>query len=139
MIDTQLIASLKRDEGYRAEAYRDTEGVLTIGYGHNLEVEHWSEDRASTALWSDMRALEQAFATGHPSEHAVLERQLAGRQRALLNMLFNLGPSGLAGFRKMWAALNAGNYEQAAREMLDSKWAKQVGARATRLAAEMEA
>ena len=49
-------------------------------------------------------------------------------------MAFNLGETRLRGFRKMWAALEEGNYATAAAEMLDSKWATQVKGRARDLA-----
>ena len=55
--------------------------------------------------------------------------------RGLCNMAYNLGVPRLLGFERMWAALAAGDYERAADEALDSKWARQVGARAARVAA----
>jgi lysozyme len=54
-------------------------------------------------------------------------------------MCFNLGIARLRGFKKMLAAMQAGDVETAAKEMLDSTWAKQVGARAHRLAAQWRA
>ena len=57
-----------------------------------------------------------------------------GRQRALANMAFNLGMPTLQRFSRMLRALEAGEYEAAAREALDSRWARQVGARAERIA-----
>ena len=60
------------------------------------------------------------------------------RQEVLANMCFNLGGK-LFNFRKMWAALeqNPPNYSTAADEMLNSRWALQVGDRAVRLANQM--
>jgi GH24 family phage-related lysozyme (muramidase) len=54
------------------------------------------------------------------------------RERALINMAFNLGYR-LSGFKKFLAAVNAEDWETAAKEMMDSKWAQQVGDRAVRL------
>ncbi len=54
------------------------------------------------------------------------------RERALVNMAFNLGGR-LAGFKKFLKAVNARDWPTAAVEMMDSKWATQVGDRATRL------
>jgi lysozyme len=48
-------------------------------------------------------------------------------------MGFNLGISRLLHFRRMLSALEQGDYQKAAVEMLDSKWARQVGKRATHL------
>jgi lysozyme len=56
------------------------------------------------------------------------------RQTALANMCFNIGFYGLMGFRKMWLALSRHDYTEAARQMLDSRWARQVGYRADELA-----
>jgi lysozyme len=56
------------------------------------------------------------------------------RQRAVVNMCFNLGITRLLGFSKALAALKAGQYEEAARQFLDSRWATQVGQRAQRIA-----
>jgi len=55
----------------------------------------------------------------------------------LVNMAFNLGIHGLMSFRRMLAALQTGDYEAAAVEMLSSRWARQVGSRANRLAEQM--
>lgn len=55
------------------------------------------------------------------------------RQYALIDMCFNLGISRFSRFKKMIAALKEGDYDRAAKEMLDSKWAKQVGQRAITL------
>ena len=55
------------------------------------------------------------------------------RQRILANMCFNLGYPRLSGFKRFLAALHTGQWETAAVEMMDSKWATQVGDRAKRL------
>jgi len=60
------------------------------------------------------------------------------RRGALINMCFNLGIYGLLGFKKALAAIQAGEWELAAEEMLDSKWHTQVGSRAERLAKQMK-
>ena len=59
------------------------------------------------------------------------------RREVLMNMGFNMGRAGIAKFKNMWAAINRYDYEQAAAEMLDSRWATQVGARAVELAGMM--
>jgi lysozyme len=56
------------------------------------------------------------------------------RQNALIDMMYNLGPSRFIGFKKMIAAIYDEDFNAASNEMLDSKWAKQVGRRAFRLA-----
>ena len=53
-------------------------------------------------------------------------------------MAFNVGLPRLRGFKRMWAALENHDYEEAAKEMIDSKWARQVKTRAYTLARMME-
>ena len=69
-------------------------------------------------------------------------QEQAGRsaqwQRVLINMCFNMGIDRLLGFQRMIVAIIAERWDEAAREMLDSTWAHQVGARADRLARMME-
>ncbi len=59
------------------------------------------------------------------------------RQKALIDMMFNLGYTRLGKFIKMRKAIANGDYAEAASQMLDSKWAKQVKGRATTLAEMM--
>ena len=125
-----LIEDLKRDEGFRSHPYKDTVGILTIGYGRNLEENGISQKEAEMLLKHDI---------GHSIEevnHAfpwVQQAPLAVK-RALYNMHFNLGLSRLSGFVRMLASLEARAYRDAAAHALDSKWATQVGARAERIA-----
>jgi lysozyme len=59
------------------------------------------------------------------------------RRFVVKNMLFNIGLGRLLGFKKMLAAVRAGDYDRAAEEMMDSKWARQVKGRAVELAEMM--
>ena len=129
-IDGALLADLKRDEGFRSRPYRDSEGLLTIGYGTLIE-EGITEDEAATLLASRLADIVAELERRRP-----LGREVpAPVARGLCNMAYNLGVPRLLGFERMWAALAAADYEAAAAEALDSKWARQVGARATRVAA----
>jgi len=124
---------LSRHEGRKPKPYKDSEGILTIGVGWNLEANGLPEDVIDHLLELGIENAEKALDAIHPNwrEHD------EARQRVLLNMAFNLGQSRLAGFKKMWAAVAIGDYEEAAAQMLDSKWAGQVGYRATELADRM--
>jgi lysozyme len=132
----KLKEELKRDEGIRLKAYQDTVGLWTIGVGHLLGVEQRMSDitagEASALLDYDINiAIERAIQLIDPP----LAIPLPGddvRLRALVNMSFNLGGR-LAGFKKFLAAYNARDWETAAKEMMDSRWAEQVGSRAVRL------
>jgi len=120
---------LVRHEGLRLKPYRDTVGKLTIGIGRNLDDVGISESEARLMLRNDLSQIHEELA--HLSWFVALD---AVRQMALIDMGFNLGLSRLRKFRKMIAAIESGDWLQAAAEMLDSRWARQVGSRADELA-----
>lgn len=132
-----LRKEIARDEGVRYEAYQDTVGLWTIGYGHLLgDKKRMTEitfSEAEALLDSDIRAAEALVRKLLP---VVMNWDADGvnksRCRALVNMAFNLGPR-LAGFKKFLEAVNKIEWQQAAIEMMDSRWATQVGPRALRL------
>lgn len=128
-----LIAQLKRDEGCRLKPYKDTTGHLTIGYGHNL-------DNGITLEMAAM-LLEQDIAIAVASLRGRFDwfDTLSGpRQAALTNMVFNLGINKFMEFHGMLNALDNGDFHTAALHMLNSKWHDQVGARAERIAKQLE-
>lgn len=140
-VDPQLIADLKRDEGLRLAAYKDTVGVWTIGYGH-AHVQPgtvWTEAQAEAALKQDVLEHNAKLAAALPW----VNQLDPVRRRVLQNMAFNLGVgsaasgNGLLGFRNTLEYVRTGQYEKAAAGMLASKWAKQVKGRAVRLAEQM--
>lgn len=125
-----LEEDLKRDEGFRSHPYIDSVGKSTIGYGRNLDDVGISQSEAELLLRKDMGIAFEETREVYPwIKEAPLDVQ-----RGLYNMAFNMGQARLSGFVKMLAALEAKNYSLAAEEALDSKWAEQVGARATRIA-----
>lgn len=125
-----LVGELKRDEGMRLKPYHDTVGKLTIGIGRNLDDNGISEDEARFLLTNDIASVCNDLDRTLP-----WWRDLSpNRQRAIVNMGFNLGLPRLRQFRMMLAALEAGDWEAAAEEALNSAWAKQVGDRARRIA-----
>jgi len=130
----RLRSELSRDEGRERFPYRDTEGILTIGVGWNLEANGLPEHLIDELLDIGIRAAESDLDVLMPGWR---EHLSAVRQRVLLNMAFNLGRVRLAGFRQMWQAIREQNWAEAAIQMLDSKWARQVGPRAARLAEMM--
>lgn len=127
------ISQLKTDEGYRQYPYKDTVGKLTIGYGRNLDDVGIPVLEAEFLLQNDvLRAaedLERSFPWATKLDPV--------RQAVLVNMVFNLGITRFSGFKKTLAAVERAEYEKAAAEMLDSRWAKQVGNRALRLSEAM--
>lgn len=130
---TNLIDQLKRDEGCKLVPYRDSVGKLTIGIGRNLDDVGISVEEAEHLLANDIAKAEAALVQ-HLPWTARLDRI---RHAALVNMAFNMGIGGLCQFARMLAALQAGDYATAVAEMAQSKWARQVGIRAQRLAAQI--
>ncbi len=129
----RLKSDLNRDEGSESKPYTDSVGKTTIGVGHNLDDRGLTPKQIDWLLADDIDQAE--FDLDMIDNHW---RLLTGeRQLVLLNMAFNLGRARLAGFRRMWAAIVGGRFNDAADEMLDSKWAGQVGNRADRLASRM--
>lgn len=130
----KLTDELVRDEGLRLRLYTCTAGKASIGVGRNLEDRGITKTEAMLMLAHD---IDDACAD--------LDRNLPWwrgmdplRQRVLANMAFNLGIVKLLGFRNTLAAMKAGDYAAAADGMRRSLWARQVGARADRLAQMME-
>lgn len=118
------------DEGLRLKPYRCTAGKLTIGVGRNLDDRGITHEEALLLLRNDIRDFWGALCAALPWILSAPEPV----QEALLNMCFNLGLSGLLGFTRTLALLEAGRHAEAADAMLASKWARQVGGRAERLA-----
>lgn len=115
------IALLKAHEGYRSRVYIDTVGVPTGGYGHAfltgsaLPKRIWDE-----IFWHDIETAQRDV------ELLSLDLDRV-RQDVLINMAFNLGLAKLRRFKRMLGAIKAGDWPRAQAEMLDSRWAKQVG------------
>ena len=130
----QLISDLERDEGVRLKPYLDTVGKTTIGIGRNLDDVGISDDEALYLCRNDI-----ARTMADLDKHAPWWRSLSeARQRALANMCFNMGWYRLSGFVHLLAALQAGDWATAKTEALTSKWAAQVGNRASRIALMFE-
>ena len=125
---------LKQDEGVREKVYMDSVGIPTIGVGRNLKDVGLSPYEINVLLENDLVKAENDSKIVFPC----FDKLSDNRKAVLLNLAFNLGRSRLAGFVKFKEALEAGAFPQAAEELLQSKWATQVGARAQRLANKMK-
>ena len=137
---------IQRHEGFRVEAYRDTKGLLTVGFGFNLEA-------------AGAKALCQRFGLDHqglcagayltPEQASdVFQAQLLtvlcqaalifptwatmplDVQAVICDMIFEMGEAGFLGFHKAIQALKGGQWQYAADEIEDSDWAKEVPSRA---------
>jgi len=128
-----IVEQLIRDEGLRLKPYRDSVGKLTIGIGRNLDDVGITQEEACYLLHTDIVRV-----AGQIQEALPWANNLSPARASVLgNMAFNMGIGGLLQFKQFLAALEAGDYEKAATEMLNSKWAKQVGPRADRLAQQI--
>ena len=136
---TKLAEQLRRHEGASEKdgyhfPYICPAKKLTIGYGRNIEERGISEDEAEYLLSNDIKLSELELSKAFPW----FNKLAPVRQAVLINMHFNIGLARLKGFAKALAAIERGDYKAASGEMLDSKWARQVGNRATELAKQME-
>ena len=133
-MDDKIIKQIKIHEGFKGNVYKCTEGKNTIGYGRNLDANPITEKEAEFLLLNDLKKVEQQvddiFMCYESLNHA--------RQAVLIDMCFNIGLTGLRRFVNMFMALDNEDFEKASREMLDSRWAKQVGYRALKLSKQMK-
>lgn len=132
---TDLRSQLQRDESLRLRAYQDEFGHLTIGYGHNIDAHGITERIASAILDEDIDRARADVLSRIPVSMGMDEV----RRDVLINMSFNMGIGGLLGFKVLIRAIEQQDWKAAAEAMLDSKWARQVGERAFRLADQMRA
>ncbi|MCP4121000.1 MAG: glycoside hydrolase [Gammaproteobacteria bacterium] len=134
----KLIEQLKRDEGLSLELYTCTSGKFTIGYGRNLEDKGISKAEAESMLTNDVEAIKVAMFKLCEAYESLLLRGEGIRADVLVNMAFNMGVHGLLNFKRTLKYIEFMEYKKASVEMLNSRWAKQVGDRANRLAKQME-
>jgi len=124
----KLIEQLKRHEGVRTHAYKCSADMVTVGVGRNIDENGGlglSEDEIEYLLENDVkRCKKELIALPWFVEIDSV------RQDALVNLCFNLGMTRLLGFENALTAMSVGDYDLAADEFMDSRWAKQVGYRA---------
>ena len=141
----QLRQEIEIDEGVKYEIYLDHLGLPTCGIGH-LIVEgdeeygqevgtEVSEERVAELFESDVQVTLDECERLY-SGFSELPEEV---QHILANMMFNMGRPRLSGFKKFNAAIAAGEWEEAAEEMIDSRWYRQVTNRADRLVTRMRA
>lgn len=129
-----LRQDLVRDEGLRLTVYLCPAGYQTIGVGRNLEGRGISTLEAFYLLDHDINACLDDLET-----FAWWPALTPVRQKALINMRFQLGGGGFRGFRQMLAALERRDYLAAATAGRDSKWARSDSPeRASRVCAQIE-
>ena len=130
----RLVAQLHRHEDARRFAYTCPAGHLTIAVGRNIDANGGiglSDDEIDYLLNNDIQRCHDELAGAYGAWYPALN---PARQHAMINLNFNLGLTRLGGFTKFLAAMGAGNWQTAGNELLDSRYARQVGARAQELA-----
>ena len=125
MIDN-LVQKIKEHEGFRGDVYKDSLGFNTVGYGTKMPI---SKMEATTLLRTRLMKKIDELTLKEPSFNTMPD----DIREVLCEMSYQMGVNGVLKFRKMWKALKEGNYERAADEMLDSRWAKQTPSRAKEL------
>lgn len=126
---SDLTEQLKRHEGLRLHPYKCTAGRTTIGFGRNLDDKGITAREAELMLENDVLYLFSVL----PGKIKFFNQLDKVRADILVNMAFNMGINGLLKFKKMLSAIEREDWAQAANEMLDSRWAGQVGSRAAEL------
>jgi lysozyme len=146
-----LVDALTRDEGDEPNPYQCTAGAWTIGRGRNLEAQpltggEWKTllDAGEISVTLSPAGSERLLRNGIASVQIQCattftwwHRLDEARRDVVANMVYNLGLPRLLGFKHMLAAIAAGDYGLAADELLDSRYARQVGQRAQRLAIQL--
>lgn len=125
----KLIETLRRHEGVETHVYKDHLGLETIGVGRCIAPGSLglSNDEIDYLLANDIKRCEAELSRTF-NWYDGLD---SVRKEAMINLCFNLGLTRLSGFKNALADMEAGNYESAANNFLDSRWAQQVKGRAT--------
>ena len=139
----RLLKSVKEHEGYRNKVYLDTLGKRTVGVGHLCVEDFWEDDKEYEESFL-MEILEKDLQEAiHGARSLMGEYGCADideqAEEILIEMVFQLGKTGVSKFKNMWKALSELNYVGASYEMLDSRWAKQTPNRAKSMAKIMKA
>ena len=130
---SKLVEQLKRHEGIRTHAYQCTANMTTVGVGRNIDEDGGiglSIDEIEFLLENDIKRCKQELIS-----FPWFSQIDSVRQDALVNLCFNLGMTRLLGFKNALTAMSVGDYDKAADEFMDSRWAKQVGSRAEEVCA----
>ena len=121
------------EEGFSSKPYKDTVGKLTIGFGRNLDDVGLTLEESRFLLKNDVdktiKLLREKFDWFNDLS--------APRQSVIIDMVFNMGYTRFIGFKKMIQFIIQNDYNNAASEMLNSKWATQVKGRAVNLSKMM--
>lgn len=122
----RLEAQLERQEGFRRFVYKDSLGYWTVGIGRCVDQ---NVSGSGLTLEEGRYLMRNDIAKAEASIGDIL-RDDPVRRAVLVNMTFQMGWGKVKGFKKMLAAIGRKDWETAAREGLDSLWARQTPGRA---------
>jgi len=136
----KLLESVRKHEGYRNKVYLDTLNKRTVGVGHLCVEDFWEDNKEyeESFLMDILQKDLQNSIDG--AENLCKNLNISDNAKIIIiEMIFQLGKTGVSKFRNMWKALaeNPPNYEEASIQMLDSRWAKQTPNRAKEMASHM--
>ena len=128
---SNLIEMLKRHEGVRSHVYLCSAGYETIGVGRNIAESGLglSDDEIEYLLANDIKRVREELEDNYFWFRALNEP----RQDAMIDICFNLGLTRLRGFVNALEAMSREQFDIAADEFMDSRWATQVGNRANEI------
>ena len=137
----ELKERIKKHEGFRDVIYRDSLGYATIGYGHLVlptddfvEGQQYSKEILDAVFDKDFQN------ASNNANKLIGDIPLVYQAKEVIcEMVFQLGIGGVSKFKKMWEALEKGDYTEASFQMMDSRWAKQTPSRAESLSKIMRA
>jgi len=132
---TQVRKRLIEHEGIKLKPYHCTAGKLTIGVGRNLDDRGISQATATQMLEEDIEIVLDELKRALP----FWENLKWNYKEALVDLAFNMGVPRLMMFRKMLSAIEADDPDKAAEELLESRYASQVGIRASNISALLRA
>lgn len=138
---SQIAKMLRLDEGFKEKPYIDSLGYPTIGIGQRIGPKNallsnyqFTISKNVADVWMQEIALEYMGKLKNDSRiNAALVKCNQARQDALLNMAYQMGVSGLSGFRNMLVLISNGDFGKASAEALNSLWARQTPQRAKRI------
>jgi len=132
----EIKARIKKHEGFIPKIYRDSLGKATIGYGHLIT----EKDNFKEGIEYSIEELEEVFnqdfnkaVEGANELTSKLNIILAKIKGVIIEMVFQLGKTGVSKFKKFFEALNNQDYNEAANQMIDSNWYKQTPKRCLEL------
>ena len=137
----KLLESVKKHEGFRDTVYLDTLSKRTVGYGHLCVEDHWEDGKKYDKEYLEEILEKDLQSAIDQADDMCSNLTISDDAKIIIiEMIFQLGGTGVSKFRKMWAALQEDppNYFEAHVQMLDSRWAKQTPNRASEMAEQMQ-